>query len=172
MKLLGTRVCTFKHLHILLIYPASYDTYLYSHQTCSTYPHINFISAETSEKTLYSTPVRTHGFLNDTIIIWCIIRVHWFQEGPGHLVGLQRKKKKGHSYCQVEILIHANTLLELCPKVLNWIDNIVYTRGVKLIFTRGHISLTVTFKGPNVILGLYKCNYSLTWGKEFGATTR
>ena len=35
-------------------------------------------------------------------------------------------------------------------------------RGVRLIFTGGHISLTVAFKGPNVILGLYKCNYSLT----------
>ena len=41
-------------------------------------------------------------------------------------------------------------------------------RGVKLIFTRGHISLAVAFKGPNVILGLYKCNYSLTRGKELG----
>ena len=29
----------------------------------------------------------------------------------------------------------------------------------------GHISLLVAFKGPNVILGLYKCNY-LTKGKE------
>ena len=38
-------------------------------------------------------------------------------------------------------------------------DN-VQTRGVKLIFTRSHISLEVAFKGPNVILGLYKCNYS------------
>ena len=43
-----------------------------------------------------------------------------------------------------------------------------YIRGVKLIFTRGHISLTVAFKGPNVSLGLYKCNYSLTRGKELG----
>ena len=42
-------------------------------------------------------------------------------------------------------------------------------RGVTLIFTGGHISLTVAFKGPNVILGLYKCNYSLTRGKELGA---
>ena len=33
---------------------------------------------------------------------------------------------------------------------------------VKLIFTGGHISLTVAFKELNVILGLYKCNYSLT----------
>ena len=42
-------------------------------------------------------------------------------------------------------------------------------RDVKLIFTRGHISLTVAFKGSSVILGLYKCNYSLTRSKELGA---
>ena len=39
-------------------------------------------------------------------------------------------------------------------------------QGVKLIFTRGHISITVAFKGRNVILGLYKCDYSLARGKE------
>ena len=39
-------------------------------------------------------------------------------------------------------------------------------RGVTLTFTGGHISLMVAFKGQNVILGLYKCNYSLTRGKE------
>ena len=43
--------------------------------------------------------------------------------------------------------------------------------GVKLIFTGDHISLVVAFKGPNVILGLYKCNYSLTRGKELGAAS-
>ena len=43
---------------------------------------------------------------------------------------------------------------------------ILYIRGVKLIFTGGHIHLMVAFKEPNVILGLYKCNYSLTRGKE------
>ena len=42
-------------------------------------------------------------------------------------------------------------------------------RGVKLIFTGGHISLAIGFKGPNVILGLCKCNYSLPRGKELGA---
>ena len=42
-------------------------------------------------------------------------------------------------------------------------------RGVKLIFTGGHISLDVAFKWPNVVLGLYKYNYSLTRGKELGA---
>ena len=47
-----------------------------------------------------------------------------------------------------------------------------YCRGVKLIFTRGHISLIVTFKGPNVILGLYECNYSLPGGKELSTATR
>ena len=44
-----------------------------------------------------------------------------------------------------------------------------YTRGVKLIFTGGHIILVVAFKGPKVILGLYKCNHSLTRGKELSA---
>ena len=37
------------------------------------------------------------------------------------------------------------------------------------MFTRGHISLTFAFKGQNVILGLYKCNYSLTVKQELGA---
>ena len=44
-----------------------------------------------------------------------------------------------------------------------------YSRGVKLIFTGGHISLAVAFKGLNVILGLYKCNCSLTRDKELSA---
>ena len=39
------------------------------------------------------------------------------------------------------------------------------------MFTEGHISLVVAFKGLNVTLGLYKCNYSLTRGKELGAAT-
>ena len=34
----------------------------------------------------------------------------------------------------------------------------VYIRGVKLFFTGDHISLMVTFIGPNVILGVYICN--------------
>ena len=45
----------------------------------------------------------------------------------------------------------------------------IYGRGVKLIFTGGHISLTVAFRGPNVTLGPYTWNYSLTRGKELGA---
>ena len=44
----------------------------------------------------------------------------------------------------------------------------LYFRGVKFIFTGGYISLAVAFKGLNVILGLYKWNYSLTRGKELG----
>ena len=50
-------------------------------------------------------------------------------------------------------------------------DSLLYSRDVKLIFTGGHISLVVDFKGLNVILGLYTCNYSLTRGKELGAAT-
>ena len=44
-------------------------------------------------------------------------------------------------------------------------------RGVKLIFTRGHISLAVALKGPNVVLGLYTCNVSFTVKRELGAAT-
>ena len=47
----------------------------------------------------------------------------------------------------------------------------VYIRGVKLFFTGDHISLMVTFIGPNVILGVYICNYSLTRVNEFGAAS-
>ena len=36
----------------------------------------------------------------------------------------------------------------------------------------GHISLMVTFKGLNVILGLYKCNYSLTVKQDLSTATR
>ena len=42
-------------------------------------------------------------------------------------------------------------------------------RGVKLIFTGGHISLAVAFKWPNVTLGVDKCNYSLTVKRELCA---
>ena len=44
--------------------------------------------------------------------------------------------------------------------------------GVKLIFTGGYISLVVAFKGPSVILGLYKCDYSLAVKQELGAVAR
>ena len=49
---------------------------------------------------------------------------------------------------------------------------VIQFRGVKLIFTGGHISLAVAFKGPNVTLGLYTCDYSLTRGKELSAANR
>ena len=46
----------------------------------------------------------------------------------------------------------------------------IYTsRGVKFIFMGGHVSLAVAFKGPNVTLGLYECNYSLTAEWELSA---
>ena len=44
-------------------------------------------------------------------------------------------------------------------------------RDVKLIFTGGHSSLEVAFKGPNGILGLYKSNCSSARVKELGAAT-
>ena len=40
------------------------------------------------------------------------------------------------------------------------------------MFTGGHIRLAVAFKGPNIISGPYKCNYSLTRGKKLGAAAR
>ena len=45
-------------------------------------------------------------------------------------------------------------------------DNYLQSRNIKLIFSGGHISLAVAFKGLNVILGLYKWNYSLTVKRE------
>ena len=57
-----------------------------------------------------------------------------------------------------------NCIGENCYKYL-----ILYVRGVKLIFTGGHISLVVAFKGPDVTLGLYKRNCSLTVKRELGA---
>ena len=51
-------------------------------------------------------------------------------------------------------------------------DLLLYSRGVKRIFTGGHISLAVAFKGLNVTLGLYKWNYSLRVKQELGAAAR
>ena len=45
---------------------------------------------------------------------------------------------------------------------------LIIAGGVKLIFTGGHVSLAVASKGPNIILGLCTCNYSLTKGKKLG----
>ena len=52
-----------------------------------------------------------------------------------------------------------------------WEQDSIYTRGGKLIFTRGHNSLAVAFKRPNVMLGMHKCNYSLTVQRELIAAT-
>ena len=52
----------------------------------------------------------------------------------------------------------------IIPELINTLQFM----GVKLIFTSSHSSLAVAFKGLNVILGLYKCNCSLTRGKELG----
>ena len=64
------------------------------------------------------------------------------------------------------------TLQPLEANLENILDDLGPSRGVKLIFTRGHISLVVAFKGPSVTLGLCKCNCSLTRGKELGAAAR
>ena len=59
---------------------------------------------------------------------------------------------------------------KIAPQEINSVcKNRATRQGVKLIFTWGHISLAVAFKGPKVTLGLCKCNYSLTRGKELGA---
>ena len=51
-------------------------------------------------------------------------------------------------------------------------DSIIYYRRVKLIFTRGPISFMVAFKGLNIVLGWYKCSYSLTVKRVLGAAAR
>lgn len=38
----------------------------------------------------------------------------------------------------------------------------IYAKGGGLIFAWGHVSLMVAFKGPSVILGVYKCSSSYT----------
>ena len=48
--------------------------------------------------------------------------------------------------------------------------SITLKQGVSNSFALGAtLSLEVAFKGPNVILGLYECNYSLPGGKELNA---
>ena len=63
-----------------------------------------------------------------------------------------------------KLLPQTSPHIDLHPKFIS-----LLIRGVKLIFTGSHISLAVAFKGLNVILGLYKRNYSLTRGKELSA---
>ena len=68
--------------------------------------------------------------------------------------------------CQYYCISHSTKKIALVLTAQCYIHNlqlcIQISRGVKLIFMGGHISLVVAFKGPNVILRLYKCNYSLT----------
>ena len=61
-------------------------------------------------------------------------------------------------------LVETRNSKHLCP--VSFTARRSYDRGIKLIFTGGHISLVVAFKEPNVVLGLYKCNYSLARDKE------
>ena len=80
---------------------------------------------------------------------------------------------ESHTCCKLHVLLHVSLCVSLhvtSPPVWHPVGS-PYTRGVKLILTRGHISLAVAFKGPNVILGLHKCNYSLTRGKELSSAT-
>ena len=56
----------------------------------------------------------------------------------------------GNTYCKLSAIDYSASLILLSPFFPLDLSDIYY-RGVKLIFTRGHISLTVAFKGPNVI---------------------
>ena len=65
------------------------------------------------------------------------------------LGGIKKERLRAGEGCA---MMRSKERLQLIPEI----------RGIKLVFTGGHISFTVAFKGPNVILGLYKCNYFLT----------
>ena len=67
-----------------------------------------------------------------------------------------------------ESLVFSKYFMMPLSESLGWAAALCCSRGVKLIFAGGHISLTVAFKGPNIILGLYKCNHS-TVKQELGA---
>ena len=60
-----------------------------------------------------------------------------------------------------------------CKGEMFILEELQPSEGVSNSFSPGgHISLMVAFKGPNVILGLCKCNYSLTVKRELGAVAR
>ena len=82
------------------------------------------------------------------------------------------EQKEDHAACANDLIQTATNESDFLKKSINGDESWVYGRVVKLIFTGGHISLMVAFKGPNVILGLYKCNFFLTRGKELGAAAR
>ena len=65
----------------------------------------------------------------------------------------------------IKIISDSNNTFYKSPK-----KQIIQGRSVKLMFTRGHISLEVAFKGQNRSLGLYKCNYSLIVKRELGTS--
>ena len=56
---------------------------------------------------------------------------------------MKGKGEKMEALCGNDYVSHSICLVSMMSRP--------YCRGVKLIFTGGHISLTVAFKGPNVI---------------------
>ena len=93
------------------------------------------LSAETSEKTPYSTQVPTHRFLNNTVIIWCVIRIHWLKERPGHLMGLWWEERtsllSGHLSFPFELLYQST--LKPQKSVFNLIYEIIYNVNVSRV---------------------------------------
>ena len=76
-----------------------------------------------------------------------------------------------HSHTHTHTHTHTPSFLEtfstVVTPVTEWAKHLCQTH-----FHWGHISLVLAFKGPNVILGLYKCNcYSLTVKRELSAAT-
>ena len=86
--------------------------------------------------------------------------------GPGVEAELLNQKPTASDPDLIGLWYHSNDLNE--PSGDSNLP-VPRTGGIKVIFTGGHISLVVDFKGPNVIFGLYKCKYSLTRGKELGS---
>ena len=81
-------------------------------------------------------------------------------EQLSNIISVEEKKK--------QIIQHSFIHLKLKSRRSNWYN---LGQGVGLTFTRDHISFAVAFKGPNVTLGLYKCNYSLMSVKELSAAS-
>ena len=57
----------------------------------------------------------------------------------------------GNTYCKLSAIDYSASLILLSPFFFPLDLSNIYYRDVKLIFTRGHVSLAVAFKGPNVI---------------------
>ena len=81
------------------------------------------------------------------------------------------REREGRLIGQRQRLRH-NIKEVINKSMLEMLRFFIQTRGVKLIFTGSHISLTVAFEGTNVILGLCKCNYSLIVKQELSPATR